>query len=432
MGYILLMGLLAVEVCFFFWALWTKETHSKEQSITHIGISLLFIVGLSTGLLIWGFRYYLVVFYITVKLGLSVVGLIKNRQPIYKGGKNIRKFILNTLLLVFVLMPAIVFPQYKTLSLSGAYAVEQAKYTWVDDHRIDTYALDDTFRALTVEFWYPTDTTKTYPLVVFSHGAFGYSGSNYSTFMALASNGYVVASIGHTHQAFFTMDTSGHLTIVDQGFMKEAVAINAIIDTRNEAFVFETTQTWMTLRTEDTNFVLDTIITLTEQTESTSLFSLIDTTKIGVFGHSLGGASAAQIGRIRNDIDAVIVLDGTMLGEEVDFTNGSVVLNDTPYPVPLLNVYAEDHYQNALTHVGDCYNNFYASSQAIDAHETVFLDAGHLNFTDLPLFSPILANLLGVGSVDEVKCIRQMNDVVLSFFDYYLKEVGTLDIKKEY
>jgi hypothetical protein len=60
------------------------------------------------------------------------------------------------------------------------------------------------------------------------------------------------------------------------------------------------------------------------------------------------------------------------------------------------------------------------------------LGAGHLNFTDLPLFSPILAGILGVGSVDEVKCIEQMNDVVVSFFDCYLKAEGTLEIKEAY
>lgn len=431
MGYILLMSLFAVEVSFFIWSLWTKETQTKEKSITYLGMTLLMIVGFSTGLLSFGFRYYLMILFISIKVSLSIVRLIKKRQPHYRGLKNIRHLILNTLTLVFVLMPAIVFPQYKALPVSGPYVVKHDKFTWVDDTRIDAYEEDDAFRALTVEFWYPSDTSKTYPLVVFSHGAFGYSGSNFSTFMALASNGYVVASIGHTHQAFFTKDTSGKLTIVDQGFIQEAIAINAMIDTQSEALVYETTQAWMTLRTEDTNFVLDTIISLKES-ESTSLFGLIDITKIGVFGHSLGGASAAQIGRIRNDIDAVIVLDGTMLGEEVDFVDGSVVLNDIPYPVPLLNVYAEDHYQNAMTYVGDRYNNFYASSHAVDAHETVFLGAGHLNFTDLPLFSPILAGILGVGSVDEVKCIEQMNDVVVSFFDCYLKAEGTLEIKEAY
>lgn len=72
-----------------------------------------------------------------------------------------------------------------------------AKYTWTNNSRGDEFSKSGENRVLTVEFWYPQNADKTYPpLVVFSHGAFGFSGSNYSTFAELASNGYVVASIG--------------------------------------------------------------------------------------------------------------------------------------------------------------------------------------------------------------------------------------------
>ena len=52
-----------------------------------------------------------------------------------------------------------------------------------------------------------------------------------------------------------------------------------------------------------------------------------------------------------------------MIGEEVGFEDGAVVLNDTPYPVPLLNVYAQDHYDNAKEIVGESYNNFFATEK---------------------------------------------------------------------
>ena len=38
-----------------------------------------------------------------------------------------------------------------------------------------------------------------------------------------------------------------------------------------------------------------------------------DTGKIGLMGHSLGGASSVALGRERKDIGAVIDLDGTMI-----------------------------------------------------------------------------------------------------------------------
>lgn len=89
-----------------------------------------------------------------------------------------------------------------------------------------------------------------------------------------------------------------------------------------------------------------------------------------------------------------------------------------------------DHYTNAQKFVGDTYNNFYASENALDAHETIFKGAGHLNFTDLPLFSPALAQALGVGDVDARECIEKMNQVVLNFFDSYLKNGGRPSIER--
>ncbi len=59
-------------------------------------------------------------------------------------------------------------------------------------------------RQVNVEFWYPSDGGGKYPLVVFSHGALGIKTSNTSTFIELASHGYVVCSIDHPYQALFT------------------------------------------------------------------------------------------------------------------------------------------------------------------------------------------------------------------------------------
>ena len=65
--------------------------------------------------------------------------------------------------------------------------------------------------------------------------------------------------------------------------------------------------------------------------------------------------------------------------------------------------------------------------------EVIFHDAGHLNFTDLPMISPVLAGLLGMGDVDATECIKNVNEIIRIFFDYYLKNQGTLEnIKAEY
>ncbi len=55
---------------------------------------------------------------------------------------------------------------------------------------------------------------------------------------------------------------------------------------------------------------------------------------IGVMGHSLGGASSVTLGRTRDDIDAVIDLDGTMLGEELSYENDTYdfLRENIPFP----------------------------------------------------------------------------------------------------
>ena len=432
MGIILLILLLTLEAVFLFWSVKTKNLHREEKSILSISLLALLLLLLFTGVFQWSFRYVPLFLILSVQALAGARFLMRRKVTAYGLSRSVLRFTRNSILFTAALFVLIVFPQYDQPQVTGDLAIAKTKYTWTDEHREDPFSTTGAPRSLTVEFWYPETPAGDYPLIVFSHGAFGFSGSNYSTFAELASNGYVVASIGHTGHAFYTLDTKNRLTTVDSSFITRASEINAVTDTQNEEDIFETTREWMSIRTQDENFVLDTILTLAKDSSSPLPFSIIQPDRIGLMGHSLGGAASAQTGRDRSDIDAVIVLDGTMLGEEIAFGDQGIVLNDTPYPVPLLNIYAEDHYENARTLEKDSYSNFHASENALNAYETVFRGAGHLNFTDLPLFSPMLAGKLGIGTVDERSCIETMNEVVLSFFNSCLKEGGSPKIEKEY
>lgn len=133
-----------------------------------------------------------------------------------------------------------------------------------------------------------------------------------------------------------TKQTNGKNVYVNFAFLKEAV--NASNGEYSEEENYEITQKWLKIRTGDMNFALDTILAGVNQVDAKTMksvqdkeanssdskstteqmqivYSLIDKNKIGVFGHSLGGATAAAIGRERKDIDAVIVIDGTMFGK---------------------------------------------------------------------------------------------------------------------
>lgn len=253
----------------------------------------------------------------------------------YKWIKRVIIF-LGVLAVVFLLLRAWLFPHYEAPVGSGSYVVKVETFTWEDESRVETFTDTGENRALTVRICYPENGTGKYPLVVFSHGAFGVIDSNYSTCVELASCGYVVASIAHPYHAMFVEDVNGKRTFVDMDFMQRVYADNGADDAEAERRVYEFSLEWMELRTADMNFVLDTILEKAETEEG--LFALVDAERIGLFGHSMGGATAVGLGRERSDIDAVIDLEGTMAGEYVGFENGYELYNEEPYPVPLLDV----------------------------------------------------------------------------------------------
>lgn len=343
--------------------------------------------------------------------------------------------VLGVLVGVFFWVLKWLFPSYEAPAGTGKYAVKTETFTWEDESRVETFTDTGENRALTVKIWYPDIDKGKYPLVVFSHGAFGIIDSNYSTCTELASKGYVVASIAHPYHAMFVEDVNGKMTFVDMDFMQQVYADNGADTAEAERKVYEFSLEWMELRAADMNFVLDTILEKAEEKEGE--FAMVDTERIGLFGHSMGGATAVELGRERSDIDAVIDLEGTMAGEYMGFENGYELYDSEPYPVPLLDVNSgavrEQLEVTAAEHPKWEYVNDYVGRNALDYREVIFNDAGHLNFTDLPLFSPPLAGVLGVGEVDAEECIKNMNEMVCCFFDYYLKGEGTLEnIKSEY
>ena len=141
----------------------------------------------------------------------------------------------------------ILFPSYQPPLVTGDHEVEIQEFTWVDESRVETFTDTGEKRALTVKFWYPKEEGS-YPLVVFSHGAFGVIDSNYSTCAELASNGYVVASIAHPYHAMYVQDVNGKVTIVDRDFMKSIYVGNGTYTPETEQIVYENSRQWLSLR----------------------------------------------------------------------------------------------------------------------------------------------------------------------------------------
>ena len=391
----------------------------------------------------FSFRFKGLAIMLVIRIALAGIFVLINR----KNDKPKKKvfMILSALFgIIFLgtsMIPAFVITDYNGRALTGEFEVSQCEAIFVDEGRVETFENDGSCREVPVHFYYPANVTglpaDSLPLVLFSHGAFGYYQSNSSTYTELASNGYVVVSMDHPYHSFFTKDTSGKTITVDPGFFQTALTVgDAEMDEMSEAEVYEVTSKWMELREADMNFVLDELEKAGEAKElpenwhfdakqKNTILSVLDAInydKIGLMGHSLGGATAVTVGR-RDDVSAVIDLDGTMLGEETGVKDGVLTLNEEPYDTPLLSIVSEIHHEEEAEaeKIGYLYVNTY-----------VMEHADHMNFTDLPLFSPVLAAGLGVGEVDAGECIDGVNARVLGFFNCYLKGEGGFSVEESY
>lgn len=411
---------------------------------------MVFLLALLLPQVSWDFRFQMCFWMLLIRVAVAALCyLIQGRKV--SGEKSKLAAVANGIggivLLACSLIPAFLFTGYAGLETTGEYEVKQTSAILVDASRLEAFETDGSSREVPVYIYYPEIENageNSCPLVVFSHGAFGYYQSNTSTYMELASHGYVVISLDHPYHSFFTTDTDGKMITVNPEFLQEVMFVNGEDATEEE--IMELSKGWLEIRTKDIHFVLDSVELAKEEgvcsdawfveaeetkDEIQNVLAMTDTTKIGLIGHSMGGAAGVTVGRERDDIGAVIDLDGTMLGEQLSYENGVYQYYDEPYPVPLLAIDNNEHYQGGKA-ISTLYVNNYVLENAVNSDHTYFVDSAHMNFTDLPLFSPVLASLLGTGTVDETECITKMNEVVLQYFDCYLKGKGEVTIQECY
>ena len=427
-----------------------KRIWNKKRLLVHLcGLAVFGIMLLLPDISL-SFRFLGLFAFLILRIIFSGIRclLCRNNTKIKtKAGKTV-SFLLGIIMTAFAMMPAFIFKEYNGRPLSGTYTPAVCAAILTDRSRTETFEQDGSAREIPVHIYYPAENAgiadHSLPLVLFSHGAFGWYQSNLSAYLELASNGYVVVSLDHPYHALFTKDTSGKLITVNGQFMQDAMRLNESTekDTEQDA---QTILKWADLRQADMNFAVDTLksaasgndFTAWTFTEGTSeqfetAAQMINTEKIGLMGHSLGGSTAVTVGR-RGDIAAVIDIDGTMLGEYTGFANGEYQINPEPYPVPLLSIDNEDHHRmrEEAQQTGSIYVNNVVLDHAETGFSTYFAGAGHMNFTDLPLISPVLANALGTGEIDPAECTDRLNSLILSFFDCYLKDQGNFSITEQ-
>ena len=452
MNTILLILLCIFEAAFAFTAISRRADKKGWQTgrlICNAGQLGLYLIMLIAPGIDMSFRFMGLFILLLLRIIIAFIGMmmIKHKEEKSKHpAAMILSALLSVVLISVSLIPSFIIADYSGLPISGEYEVAEANAILIDENRAEEFESDGSKREVPIYFYYPENAAEgeKFPLVIFSHGAFGYYESNYSTYAELASNGYVVISTEHPYHSLFTTDTSGNTITADPSFLNGVMAINT--EDVSEETIFELSSQWLKLRCDDINFVIDSVKSAAgsdalpeywyadegQHDNIVTALSMTDANKIGVMGHSLGGAAAVSMGRTRSDISAVIDLDGTMLGEVIGVENERDIVNDEPYTVPLLSFDNEEHHFSAeAARKEDMpYANNIVHDNAVCGYRTYIPGTGHMNYTDLPMFAPPLAEMLGTGTVDASECMMTVNRITLEFFDSFLKEKGEFIVQE--
>ena len=317
----------------------------------------------------------------------------------------------------------LLFPRLSPVAPTGDYKVATCDCFYTDQVRIETYTNDGSHRELAVSFWYPEDCEQggSCPLIVFSHGSLGVKSSNETLYNELASHGYVVCAMDHTYQCFRTENSKGKKISIDFGFMKEIMKVSPEKKPEESLLYYEK---WMNIRMGDINLVLDTAIGKAQaQSDALPVYRLIDTSKIALIGHSLGGSSVLGIGRIRSDISAVIAFEAPFMYDIKKIEDGKFVFDNADYPVPIMNIYSDTGWEPMRKWDLYAQNCILLDSRRSDVQNTHISGTNHLGLTDFCMFSPFLGDLFS-GSIAKNgphKTLSQLNEVCLEFFDKHVR-----------
>ncbi|PYS61937.1 MAG: family membership [Acidobacteria bacterium] len=359
---------------------------------------------------------------------------------------------------------------------SGSFAIGRGIYDWTDDKTLDTLAPGPgSKRELLVWIWYPAaagqpatiddylpaqvrapalpasgplvfrvlsrvfglltrDLSKvhghsfrnadvspqqrSYPVVIMRAGA-SLEVWNYSTLGEdLASHGYVVVGLDAPYR-------TGVVVFPDGRVMRRTPENNPELFTGEELTVLA--NKLLAAWTGDIAFVLDRLERLNTLDPSGKFTGLLDMTRVGVFGHSFGGAQAAQFCSQDSRCKAGIDVDGSL--------HGSVIQAGIHKPFLFLGSERGDFSSDAeVRQIQADIQSVYDRLPADGRLRISIRGANHFTFTDdgALLKSHVMRGVLrvfGKLGIDGRRQLAVTAYCVHSFFDAYLKGANVLPPK---
>ena len=381
---------------------------------------------------------------------------IKQKEHVHA----IVKIVFSFWFLLALVVPYII-PIFSLPSPGGKDSVGTETFHWVDSSRLEWFTEEEPndYREIMVQIWYPGSNhqnikvepymdfiklrsktiaaagklpsflpshlslvkTNSYfgipcknkksslPIVVFSHGITGSRHLHQVLFEHLSSQGYVVVALDHSYDCNLTIFPDGKIA----NYRSEITGHPDSIRIRNQQ---------INTRTKDVLFVLNQITKIHHGNLKSNLNGKLNLEKIAVGGHSYGGATAIHSAATDKRIKTCFVLDGWInpvpkatiergLKKPI-LSMGRPSWKDSDYP---------DNY-NLL-------NQLFSNSSA-PTYNVIIKNTLHLDYTDIPLYSPIIKYVMDVGNLPPSTSHKLINNLIFTFLESHLldKPIGDYSI----
>ena len=237
------------------------------------------------------------------------------------------------------------------------------------------------------------------PVVVYSHGAHDHRAGNTIVVQELASHGYVVVTVDHTHDAFSRFP-DGRVVVPSDD---PDVALGPAEFAEDLRFVLDTVEDLAAGRNPDAG----------RRPLPAGLGRAIDPRRIGMFGWSKGGTATARVMVADRRVRAGLSLDGPMLP-----------LITAGLDRPFLLMTAE-FTRAAEPAVADFWSRLRGWRLDLRA-----AGAAHSSYTDYQVLYPQVAKAVGmsdddlrqqIGTLDPHRAVRIEQAYPLAFFDRHLR-----------
>ncbi|MCX4967789.1 hypothetical protein OHA98_24110 [Streptomyces sp. NBC_00654] len=252
----------------------------------------------------------------------------------------------------------------------------------------------------------PADTrTGPRPVILYSHGHGQHRASSTSLVEDLVSHGYVVVTIDHTYDAGQVEFPGGRV---------ETYAMPPLGDGDDDPVIGKAVD----VRVADTRFVLEELSRIVRSRRPgggplpRGLADVLDLSRVAMFGHSLGGATAAAAMASGVPLRAGANLDGSLFGPVVDSGLRK------PFLLMSEDADTDPSWARAWPHLRGWRRNLRLTGTR------------HFSYTDYEAFIPQAAERLGateeqiaefIGPLDGTRAIRVQRHFLRACFDLHLR-----------